>query len=173
MVTTMSKTLRQTDLSKILVLMGRVPLRFFQDILREVQDLQPIQRQLIDHVIVVCKLIYVNPATSATGERSFATARRIKTWLRSKMLQARFNQLAILNTHNDRFDKLCLVSVANSFVSMNENHERNVGKFTTADLSCLTCCFPYLLLRYMHCSTKFTSAYQLSSFPLVFSLFSL
>ena len=133
----MSKTLRQTDLSKILVLMGRVPLRFFQDILREVQDLQPIQRQLIDHVIVVCKLIYVNPATSATGERSFSTARRIKTWLRSKMLQARFNHLAILNAHNDRFDKFCLVSVANSFVSLNENHERNVGKFTTADLSCL------------------------------------
>ena len=143
--------------------MRRVPLRFFQDVLREVQDLQPIERQLIDHVIVVCKLIYVNPATSAARKRSFSTARRIKTWLRSKMLQARFNHLAILNTHKHRFDKLCLVAVANSFVSLNENHERNVGKFTTADLSRWTCCFP-LLLRYMHCSRKFTSAYQLSSF---------
>ena len=47
--------------------MRRVPLRFFQEMLREVQDLQPIERQLIDHVIVVCKLIYVNPATSATA----------------------------------------------------------------------------------------------------------
>ena len=116
--------------------MRRVPLRFFQDVLREVQDLQPIERQLIDHVIVVCKLIYVNPATSAIGERSFSTARRIKTWLRSRMLQARFNHLAILNTNKDRFDKLCLVSVANTFVSLNENRDRNVGKFTTADLSC-------------------------------------
>ena len=116
--------------------MRRVTLRFFQDILMEVQDLQPIERQLIDHVIVVCKLIYVNPATSATGERSFSTARLIKTWLRSKMLHIRFNHLSILNTHKDRFDKLCLVSVANSFLSPNENHERNVGKFTTADLSC-------------------------------------
>ena len=50
--------------------MRRAPLRFFQDILREVQVLQQIERELIDHVIVVCKLIYVNPATSATGERS-------------------------------------------------------------------------------------------------------
>ena len=126
--------------------MRRVPLRFFQDVLREVQDLQPIERQLIDHVIVVCKLIYVNPATSAIGERSFSTARRIKTWLRSRMLQARFNHLAILNTNKDRFDKLCL----------NENRDRNVGKFTTADLSCWTCCFP-LLLRYMNCSRILTS----------------
>ena len=102
----------------------------------EVQDLQPIERQLIDHVIVFCKLIYVNPATSATGERSFSTARLNKKWLRSKMLAIRFNHLWILNTRKDRFDKLCLVSVANSFVSLNENHERNVGKFTTADLSC-------------------------------------
>ena len=103
----------------------------------EVQDLQPIERQLIDHVIVVCKLIYVNPATSATARGEvLLTARLIKTWLRSKMLHIRFNHLSILNTHKDRFDKLCLVSVANSFLSPNENHERNVGKFTTADLSC-------------------------------------
>ena len=136
--------------------MRRVPLRFFQEILREVQDLQPIERQLIDHVIVVCKLIYVNPATSAIGERSFSTARRIKTWLRSRMLQARFNHLAILDTNKDRFDKLCLVSVANSFVSLNENRDRNVGKFTTADFSCWTCCFP-LLLRYMNCSRILTT----------------
>ena len=136
--------------------MRRVPFRFFQDILREVQDLQPIERQLIDYVIVVCKLICVNPATSATGERSFSTTRRIKTCLRSRMLHARFNHLAILNPHKDRFDKVCLVSEANSFVSLNENHERNVGKFTTADFSCWTYCFP-LLLRYMLCSRKLTS----------------
>ena len=43
-------------------------------------------------------MIHVNLATSAAGERSFSTARRMKTWLRSRMLQARFNHLAILNT---------------------------------------------------------------------------
>ena len=144
--------------------MGGVPLRCFQEILREVQDLQPIERQLIDNVIVVCKLNHVNPATSATGERSFSTARRIKTWLQSRMLRAHFNHLAILNTHKDRFDKLCLVSVANSFVSLNENRERNCGKFTTTDFSRWTCCFPLLFL-YTHCSRKLTSAYQLVIFP--------
>ena len=75
-----------------------------------------------------------------------------------------FSTISRFWTHKHRFDKLCLVSMGNSFVSLNENHERNVGKFTTADLSRWTWCFP-LLLRYMHCSRKFTLAYQLSSFP--------
>ena len=116
------------------------------------------------HWCSVCKLNHVNPVTSATGERSFSTARRIKTWLRSRMLQARFNHLAILNTHKDTFVNLCLVSVANSFVSLNENRERNCGKFTTVDFSRWTYCFPCRLL-YMHFSRKLTSAYQLVLFP--------
>ena len=28
--------------------------------------------------VVICKLLLVNPATSATGERSFSMARRVK-----------------------------------------------------------------------------------------------
>ena len=47
------------------------------------------------HCCLQVDLFYVNPATSATGERSFSKARRIKTWLRSKMLQVRFKHLAI------------------------------------------------------------------------------
>ena len=42
---------------------------------------------MINEVIMVCKLILVDPATSATGERSFSTARRLKTWLRLTMTQ--------------------------------------------------------------------------------------
>lgn len=33
----------------------------------------------------VCKLLLVNPATSATGERPFSMTRRVKTWLRANM----------------------------------------------------------------------------------------
>ena len=41
------------------------------------------------------ELILVNPATSAAGERSFSTARRLKTWLRSRMNQERFSNLTV------------------------------------------------------------------------------
>ena len=110
-----------------------VRLRCFKDILTKFKGLKPKERHFIDNVIVVCKLIHVNPATSTTGEWSFSTARRIKTWLRSRMLQARLNHLAILNTHKERLDKLCLVSSVNSFVSPNESRQRKFGKFDIAD----------------------------------------
>ena len=117
-------------------------------------------------LLYVCKLIYVNPATSAAGDKSFRQQPdESRRGFDQKCCNCKHvSTISRFWTHKHRFDKLCLVSVANSFVSLNENHERNVGKFTTADLSRWTCCFP-LLLRYMHCSRKFTSAYQLSSFP--------
>ena len=52
-----------------------VPLCCFQDILSKAQDLKTVERQLINNVIVVCKLVHINLATSATGEKSFSTAR--------------------------------------------------------------------------------------------------
>ena len=62
-----------------------VPLCYFQDILSKAQDLKTVKRQLINNVIVVCKLVHINPATSATGEKSFLTATWIKIGLPSRM----------------------------------------------------------------------------------------
>ena len=84
---------------------------------------------MITEVIVICKLLLVNPATSATGERSFFKARRVKTWLRANMKQQRFNNVALLHTHKARTDTIWLLDVAN------ENRFRNFGKFTDLDLS--------------------------------------
>ena len=61
-------------------------------------------------------LANVGPYSTASGERTFSTARRIKTWLRAKMNQERFNSVAVLNTH--RTDKIDII--ANNFVC-NEN----------------------------------------------------
>ena len=46
-----------------------------------VKSLTEHERHMITEVIVICKLLLVNPATSAIGERSFSMARRVKTWL--------------------------------------------------------------------------------------------
>ena len=76
----------------------------FHDILVTVSNLKMHEQKLLEHVITVCKLIL--HGTSATGERSFSTARRLKTWERPRVQQARFNHLAILNTHRERLDDL-------------------------------------------------------------------
>ena len=91
---------------------------------------------MITEVIVICKLLLVNPATSATGEPLFSMARRVKTWLRANMKQQRFNNVPLLHTHKARTDKIRrLLDVANEFVQRNENRFRNFGKLTDLDLS--------------------------------------
>ncbi len=104
----------------------------FDDFFEALKELPTEERQLISEVATICKLIHVNPATSASGERSFSMARRLKTWLRSTMAQERFNSLAILNAHKKRTDSLSLIEVANIFVC-NENRHINFGRFVKED----------------------------------------
>ena len=105
----------------------------FDDILKGIMNFKPEERRLIGEVVIICKLLHVNPATNASAERSFSMARRLKTWQHSNMKQARFNNLAILNFHKKRADTMPLLEVANDFVK-NENRHRNFGKFTETDL---------------------------------------
>ena len=49
------------------------------DIIDKLKELLTPERKIINEVITVCKLILVDPATTAAGERSFSTARRLKT----------------------------------------------------------------------------------------------
>ena len=73
------------------------------------------EREMIKEVITLCKLILVNPTTSAAGERSFSTARRLKTWPRSRMNQERFSNLTVLNIHKERTDRLSTIGIASEF----------------------------------------------------------
>ena len=41
------------------------------------------------------------PVTNASAERSFSSLRRIKTWLRSTMLESRLVGLALMHIHYD------------------------------------------------------------------------
>ena len=76
------------------------------------------------------ELILVNPITPCTAERSFSTARRFKTWLRSTLRNQRFNSLAILNAYKIFADKLDLCKIGNDFISKNDE---SYNQFTGAD----------------------------------------
>ena len=123
----------QLEILKVLIKDAQI--NCFADVLKAVKSLTDHERHMITEVIVICKLLLVNPATSATGERSFSMARRVKTWLRANMKQQRFNNVALLHTHKARTDKIRLLDVANEFVQRNDNRFRNFGKFTDLDLS--------------------------------------
>ena len=87
---------------------------------------------MIHCVINTIKLVAVNPATSAIAERAFSLARNLKTWLRSTMLPARFNSLALLKFHKEQIDNLNLLNVVNEFVSK-ETRLSLFGRFTDID----------------------------------------
>ena len=101
----------------------------FDDFLDTVKQLPPAERSHIMNFITICKLLHVNPATSATGRRSFWLARRLKIWLRSNMTQERFNSLAILHSHKTRSGRISMISVRNEFVS-NDNNDSVVRRQT-------------------------------------------
>ena len=72
---------------------------------------------LIPNLINIVKLVAVNLATSGTAEVIFSLTRNLKTWMRSTMLPATFNSLALLKFHNKRTDNLNLLNVVNEFVN--------------------------------------------------------
>ena len=106
----------------------------FDDITKQILMKSKEERGLKGNVIAIIKIVLVGAATSATPERSFSLARRLKTWLRSTMSQKRFNSLAVLSTHQSQTDNLSLVGVANEFVDAKPNRLNVFGKFENNDL---------------------------------------
>ena len=118
----------QMDILKVLLKDG--DFLCFDDTIVKIKELLTPERKMINEVITVL----VNPATSAAGERSFSTARRSKTWLRSTMTQEQFSNLTILNSHKERTDRLSLLDIANEFTDRNSNRKRNLGIFKASDV---------------------------------------
>ena len=67
----------------------------FDNIIVKIKELPNPEREMIKEVVTLCKLILINPATSAADERSFSTTWRLKTWLHSRMNQERFSNLTV------------------------------------------------------------------------------
>ncbi len=87
------------------------------------QSLSRAQRELLDMVCRTFQLLIVMPATNCTSERSFSALRRIKSYLRSTMSQARLNHPMVLHYHQDITDNLDLDTIVNDFISAKESHQ--------------------------------------------------
>ena len=121
------------ELATFKVLMKDKQIEYFHDLLKEMRLLENPEKFLVN-VCKICRILAVYPASSATAERTFSLARRVKTWMRSAMLPTRFNSVSMLNFHKDRTDKLYFIKIANAFVQSDDNRMRIFGKFTKGDL---------------------------------------
>ena len=92
------------------------------------------QRKLVPNIIHICKLLIINPATSATPESTFSSGRNIKTWQRSTTKAKRYNSLSLLYIYKELTDQIDIVDVGNEFVEKYEERKNIFGKFSKEDL---------------------------------------
>lgn len=100
-----------------------------QNIVQLFRDMKPASLAMFSHVVTVVKLILVMPATNATSERSFSALRRLKTYLRSTMAQARLNHLLTLHVHREATDSMDITAVAREFVGNRDGRLSTFGTF--------------------------------------------
>ena len=83
----------------------------------------PLTLTLYSEVIKLVKLYFTIPITTANAERSFSALRRIKTYLRSSMMQERLNNVMLLHCHKNKTDSLDM----KDFVSTNHARKNYFG----------------------------------------------
>ena len=84
---------------------------------------------MFPHVESLVRLLLVNPASSASAERSFSSLRRLKTYLRSTIGQARLNHVAISHIHKTTLDEIEVEELMKQFVMHKDNRVAIFGKF--------------------------------------------
>ena len=85
-----------------------------------VKDMSIGEKQLLSEVVKLVKLLLVMPATNAISERSFSAMHRIKTYLRSTMMQERLNSVMVLHIHKELTDGLDLKNICKEVVSKSD-----------------------------------------------------
>ncbi|XP_065665769.1 uncharacterized protein LOC136087214 [Hydra vulgaris] len=96
------------------------PLDTLQKVLIFVREANEVEKESLSEIKKLIKLNLLISATDATSKRAFNTLRRIKTWLRSTMNQARLNWCMLLNIHIKKTDELNIIDIANDFCSRSE-----------------------------------------------------
>ena len=89
-------------------------------------------RAMFPNVESLVRLLLVNPASSASAERSFSGLRRLKTYLRSTCGQRRLNNLAICHVHKDILDSVDILKLMNEFVLAQEKRAVVIGTYSIA-----------------------------------------
>lgn len=77
------------------------------DIKKSLEIIHKDFKDVFPEVYKLLSLILTIPATSVTAERNFSCLKRIKTYLRSKMVQERLSGLALMSVEKSLLTDLC------------------------------------------------------------------
>ena len=91
-------------------------------------DMTPAMRAMFPHVEVLFRLLLVNPASSASAERSFNSLRRPKTYLRSTCGKRRLNSIALCHVHKHLLARVDLTALMKEFIACKDSRYIIFGK---------------------------------------------
>ena len=116
------------QLTQMLKLKGCKPKKLSEvvDILKNESD---VVRALLSEAVKLVKLVQSQPTSAASAERTFSCLRRVKTYLRSTLTQARLTHLTVINMNKMYLDRVCLQKVLNDFVAKTPERHSTFGKF--------------------------------------------
>ena len=84
-------------------------------------------RNLFVETEKLVRLLLVCPAATAEAERSFSSLRRLKTWLRSTMLQDRLNPISVCHVHRNLLDEMDAIPLMQEFI---ERGQPDIRRYT-------------------------------------------
>ena len=79
-----------------------------------------VAKELFSEVFRLLQIFFTLPVTTSTAERTFSALRRLKTYLRSTMSQARLNHTMLLYIHKERTDQIDEKDIAKKFIMEND-----------------------------------------------------
>lgn len=94
----------------------------------QVFNIQPTFKILLTEVHKLLRIYLTILVTTSTAERNFSALRRIKTYLRSSMSQARLNHCIVLHVLKNRTDQLDNKDIAKEFIERNERRRNYFGQ---------------------------------------------
>lgn len=94
----------------------KIEIKSVHDVANVLSEMQPLTRTLYSEVKRLVVLILSQPISVAQAERSFSCLRRLKTWLRSTMSQARLTHVAMISMHNKRLDLIDTNELISQFI---------------------------------------------------------
>ena len=100
----------------------------------DILNSEPGAKKFMSAVVLLLKLYFTIPVTTATAERSFSTLRRVKTYLRSTMTQCRLNNVMLLHCHKEITKYIDVRKVAAEFASRNVERKQFFGDFSVDEM---------------------------------------
>lgn len=70
------------------------------------------------NIEILLRLYLTIPISNASGERSFSTLKRVKSYLRNSLNEENLSSLGILNVESDMLDRLNITKIINNFSEM-------------------------------------------------------